>query len=269
MIARGFVDLHSHLIPGVDDGARDLPTAVAALRAMQEEGVVRAVVTPHFDAELTQRPELMEARLARLDAGWELLRAAAAREVPGIEVARGLEVMLDFPSFQPDDERLRMAGSSAVLIEFPRLQLPPGTPEVVHRLRMAGWRPIIAHPERYVRESDLGIVEEWRRLGACTMVNAGSLTGDGRPSSMAVARELFRAGMVDMIGSDFHARPERPLRLRAAAQRVEAAAGDDAVSILLRVNPLRALGGEEMLELPHFDPSPSLIGRTLRFLGRR
>jgi protein-tyrosine phosphatase len=266
MSAPGFVDLHSHLIPGVDDGARNLGAALEALRAMRDEGVVRAVTTPHFDAELSERPELMELRLAHIDAAWETLRAAAIREVPGIELARGLEVMLDIPSFQPDDPRLRLAGSSAVLIEFPRVQLPPGTSDALYRLRLAGWTPVIAHPERYVQVAEIELVEEWRRVGACTMVNAGSVVGDLRQGSVRVARELFRAGLVDMIGSDFHARRERPLHLLAAARRVEAVAGEDAVSLLFHVNPLRALAGEEMLDVQRFDPIPSLLGRVMRRL---
>jgi protein-tyrosine phosphatase len=263
------VDLHSHLIPGVDDGAPDLRAALAALRAMRAEGVVRAVTTPHFDAELTERPERMATRLARIDAGWQALSTAAAREVPQVTLERGMEVMLDIPHLRADDPRLRLAGGPALLVELPRLQLPPGTTAALSRLRQAGWLPILAHPERYVRPDALEMVEEWRRAGACTLVNAGSIIGSGRPDSARVARELFRQGLVDMVGSDFHARPERPLALRAAADRVVSEAGREVAALLFHTNPLRALRGEEMLEVRAFDPAPSLAGRLLRRLGAR
>src|SRR5690242_5303918 len=143
------IDFHNHVVPGVDDGAADLPQALAALAAFAAQGVDTVVATPHVSGAATLDPAALARTLARLDRGWEALRAAAAADFPALRLERGAEVMLDVPAPDLADPRLRLAGTPFVLVEFPFMAVPPHAGEALARLREAGWRPVLAHPERY------------------------------------------------------------------------------------------------------------------------
>lgn len=246
------VDLHSHLIPGVDDGARTLDEALAGVEALRAQGVRRLVVTPHLNARTTQELEALRERLERVDSAWELLHDAATERFPDVELDRGHEIMMDGEGIDAADPRLRMAGTRYVLVEFPRLHVPPFSLEALRRLRDAGWWPIVAHPERYlnIRVAGLRLIDEWRRAGARTMVNAGSLVGGFGTGPLAAARAMLRGGWIDLIASDYHARPFRPLLLDAAAERLREWGGEEHAELLLAVNPGRVMDGEAPLEVP-------------------
>ena len=245
------VDIHNHLIPGVDDGARRPEESLAALRAMRDQGVRRLIATPHLDAGVTVRPEAFADRMAAIDAGWAALQAVAA-EVPEVEVARGHEIMLDVPSASLEDARVRLAGGRCVLVEFPRLQVPAASADALYRIRMAGYLPLVAHPERYVNVGveRLDLVEEWRRVGARIIVNAGSVVGGFGAGARATVQAMLQEGWVDLIGSDYHARPGRPLVLVQAFEQLVKWGGEDQAVLLLSVNPGRVMDGEEPLALP-------------------
>src|SRR5690606_37062867 len=146
----------------------------AALKAMQDAGVVALAVTPHLRGSLTKEPKSLASRLGELDAGWERLSSLVAAEFPGLRVGRGIELMLDTPAPDLSDPRLRLDGGSFVLLEFPFMVVPPRSVHAISELRMRGWKPVIAHPERYAGvDRRLEIVGEWRRCGGILQVNVG------------------------------------------------------------------------------------------------
>lgn len=249
----GIVDFHSHLIPAVDDGAQDPAQALAALRAFAAQGATACITTPHFDGSLTKRPDALAARLAEFDAGWATLQAAV-QGIAGLPaLARGTEVMLDDPDPDLSDARLRLAGGPFVLCEFPAMRVPPNAEWAVQNLRARGWRPIIAHPERYRNHDDrLSALARCRAAGALLQVNAGSLLGQHGERALAIARGLLQEGWVDYLASDHHARGT-PATGRAVALLVERG-GEAQARRLTEENPARILAGEDPLPVPPLAP---------------
>ena len=246
--AGGFGDFHSHLIPGVDDGARDLDDAMEGVRRMVDAGVRRVVTTPHLDASISEDPDILSARLEEVRVAWEPLLARVTSEHPELDFRRGFEIMLNVPDANFSEEELRLGGTSFVLVEWPRSHLPPGTTEVLSRLRFAGMKPVVAHPERYVgMDRELELAAEWRRAGAYLQVNYGSLLGRYGGDARTTAFRLLRRGWVDYFSTYFHGRPSLSLYLEEAFERLEEMAGAEQIQMLARSNPARLLRDEEPL----------------------
>jgi protein-tyrosine phosphatase len=204
-----FVDLHNHLVPGVDDGSASVDESLGCLAALFEEGVRTLVSTPHLllprlttDAAVTR--ELDFHRRAFDD----LVAAAGDRgDLPALGL--GQEI------WAPDAATLAraagrgdigLAGSAALLVEF-GFDLQGEHTDVVRAARDAGRRIVIAHPERYrylEGTVPLDLMRRWRELGALLQVNAGSFTGHYRSGPEQLAWQMVAEGLVDLVGSDHH-----------------------------------------------------------------
>jgi len=242
-------DLHSHLVPGVDDGARSLEEALKAVERMVAAGIGRIVITPHVNANLTRDSSVLGTWLEKVDRPWTALAEQVWRRFPDVELLRGHEVMLDGPDPKFSDARLRIAGTSFVLIEWPRLQILPKTVQVIDRIAHAGYHPILAYPERYAGiKNDLGCAGAWRSAGAFLQVNHGSFIGRYGPDVRGVASELVDRGWVDFLSSDFHARAHLEIHLSDAEEFFRARDGLEQFRLLTVSNPGRVL--EDQLPLP-------------------
>ncbi|HEX9106596.1 MAG TPA: CpsB/CapC family capsule biosynthesis tyrosine phosphatase, partial [Longimicrobiales bacterium] len=184
-------------------------------------------------------------RLAELDAGCERLRRVAA-EFPELAVGRGCEVMLDVPEPSFGDERLRLCGGATVLVEFPFMMVPPQAARPLAAIVGQGFRPLLAHAERYAGVTAEG-VEEWRGAGAGIQVNGPSLLGKYGDGPRRLALELLERGLVDCLASDYHAR-SRPLVADYRAYLMEHGAEEQA-ALLMDVNPARAAAGERLIPI--------------------
>ena len=245
------VDIHNHLVPGVDDGARDLEAVLDSVQRFTRLSVRRIVTTPHIDGSLTLDPERLEDRLSAVSAAWERAAEAIGQSFPEVEFRRGHEVLLDVPEVDLTDPRMRMAGTSFVLVEWPRLQLPPGTVRVLRRIREAGYRPIVAHPERYAGMANaIDVVAQWRDSGAYLQVNYGSLVGRYGATAQAIADRLLRRGWADYLASDFHGHARLKVHMAEASEVIEGLGGEEALMYLSRTNPGRVLSDEEPLPVP-------------------
>ncbi|HEY5491096.1 MAG TPA: CpsB/CapC family capsule biosynthesis tyrosine phosphatase [Gemmatimonadaceae bacterium] len=240
-------DFHSHLVPGVDDGAADIAESRAAIAAMARDGVTTAIVTPHFDGSLTLVPEMAQDRLAQLDVGFARLTADAEVAASGVRVLRGVELMLDVPDPDVSDERLRLAGGRFVLVEYPGLQLPLVHADyAVRALRQNGWQPVVAHPERYRNvDESLEQLLPLRYAGAYFQVNAGSLIGLHGEGPARRAAALLARGWVEYGSSDFHGRGAPAVSAARAALTVRGGAAQ--AEALFCGNPARLLRGEPPL----------------------
>jgi protein-tyrosine phosphatase len=260
------IDFHNHLMPGVDDGAASPGETRAAMAAMYAQGVRCIITTPHFNASSSVNPDELAAYLERLEPAWRAAQAVA-KEFQGLRLERGVEAALDTPRPDFTDPRLRLAGTPFVLVEFPFFQVPPDVGSALFQLKLRGWRPIIAHPERYLNSaSDLSDVAEWRRLGAFVQVNAGSLLGRYGDRPHRLAWRLLSAGFVDYLSSDYHARGR--CAVADARASLERHGGTSQAGLLLQVNASRLLDGHDPHPVaPLRRPVP--LWRRLLGLGRR
>jgi protein-tyrosine phosphatase len=253
------IDLHTHLLPGVDDGARSSAQAVAVLARFAEDGVTRVACTPHLrasDVRVGEVPDLSAAH-ARLA---ESCRAAV-RAVP--VVLRGWEIMLDDPGVELAAAELGLGGGPAVLVELPRGEIPPGIERELTRLRASGVVPIVAHPERY---AGLTIVRarRWREAGAALQGDATTLCGSGTRG--AVARALLADGAYDILASDNHG----DARALAAARDFLTSHGAPDVAQLLTVeNPRCLLDGSATEPVPPLRVADDLAARLRAWFAAR
>jgi protein-tyrosine phosphatase len=247
------IDLHCHILPGVDDGATDLTESEAALGRMYEQGIRGIVVTPHIQASILLRPGEAEAASLLLDEAWKSLLELGRDRHPDLSLHRGAELMLDHPNPDLKQSWLRLAGTRFVLVEFLGMLIPPRATDVLAALVRSDFVPVIAHPERYRNAGDdcrdaLG----WREVGARLQVNCGSLLGGYGPEACRRAWRLLEAASVDYLASDYHARGGYPVgECRRALQEEGANAQFD---LLLCTNPARLLENLDPLDVPPTDP---------------
>jgi len=261
-----YADFHSHLVPGVDDGSRTVEETVDAVERMTQSGIRKIITTPHLDGSLTRDPERLEERLSSVSESFAEAADAVGREFPEVQFLRGHEVMLDTPDVDFSDPRVRLAGTQFVLLEWPRLQRPPGTTQVIRRIRAEGYLPIVAHPERYVG-IDLALAHQWRAAGAFLQVNYGSLSGRHGSDARALALRFLRRGLADYLASDFHARADRKLYKDEAASIIHGLGGGEAWVHLCLTNPSRVFQEELPLPVPPLPVQRGLLARLRQILN--
>ncbi len=260
------LDLHNHIIPGVDDGARSLDEAYAALVAMRDDGVTSVLCTPHFDASFTRQRDACTARLEQIDQGWDALVAMARERLPDLELRRGVELRLDTPNPDLDDPRLRLDGGSAVLVEFHGFFVPPGAADALRDLATSGFVPLLAHPERY-RAMTPALARSFHDAGAFLQVNAGSLSGRYGSAARDAAWQLLEQSLVSLVASDYHARGAT--YLPQARARLERHLGEEATRHLMEENPRRLVSGEMPLLVVGRGSARGLLGRLMEWLPGR
>lgn len=249
------VDIHSHLLPGVDDGSPSIAASVPVLERFAAQGVETLVLTPHLDASKAAGAPYAEhvALLGEL--------RAAAPAVPRLVL--GWEIMLDEPRVDLRAPHLALGGSRAVLVEFPRVQVPAQAAEELYRIRVGGLVPVLAHPERYWG-CTVEKVQEWRRAGAVIQMDTGGLLGSGEIAKLS--RALLEEGLVDLFASDNHGDSRS---LATARDWLTEVATPEHAALLTRENARRLLDDEPVIPVPPLPKQAGIFGRlrTL-FLGR-
>lgn len=225
------IDIHCHILPGVDDGARTVDISVAMAREFVADGVRTVFTTSHFcHAHRVDRQTVLS-KLAALQA--ELDR----RSIP-LRLLPGNEVRLESTRFFYDNleaEAFSFLGGirSFLLLEQPWDAYNPDTPEIVADLASQGTRVIVAHPERqFFFQEQPGLVEKLVEAGAWTQLNAGSLNGEYGQFVQKVALELIDRGLVHTIGSDSHNVQGRKPNLSHGYQIIERHAGQEALEAI-------------------------------------
>lgn len=233
------IDLHSHILPGLDDGARDLEESLRMADMAVRSGVTAMVATPHCAGDRTV--EIRES-LAYLRAGLHSSRIPL-RVYAGMEIFGGP----DTAAMLQRGELLTLAGSRYVLMEFEFESDGETQTQVLQSVVQAGFTPLVAHPERYryVRENPEWI-NLWKRMGCLFQVNRGSLLGRFGPGARHMAMELTGRGFATVVASDAHSASMRTPWMGDVWELLSRRFSPDAAVWLLRNNPGRILKNEQI-----------------------
>jgi protein-tyrosine phosphatase len=249
------IDLHSHILPGLDDGAADIEESLAIARSLVEDGVELVAATPHVRDDYPTTSQAMRAALAEV--------RAAVRESDGrIEVVGGAEIALDRLR-DLDWAELSAFGLGGnprlLLLEYPYHGRPLALAQECDRLRLAGITPVIAHPERNRAVMDAPHeLEPLVRAGAVIQLTAASVDGRLGRAAATCARRLLELELAHLLASDAHGPDVRRAGLSAAAEAVGGALGHWLTSSV----PAALLADEEL------PPRPAGLRRSTRRLGR-
>ena len=250
------IDLHTHLLPGVDDGSPSIAVSADVLRRFATEGVRIVVCTPHLDAS--------DAGSAPYERHVEILRELVEGASGAPSLRLGWEIMLDVPGADLTAPELRLGSAPAVLVEFPRTQVPASAAAELFRIRMSGVVPVVAHPERYWG-CTVEMVREWRRVGAAIQMDATMLLG--RTPMAKLARELLEDGLVDVFASDNHGDTRN---LAGPYQWLAEIGAGEQAEMLTRTNPALLLDGEPLLPVAPIPRGRGVMERLRELvLGRR
>lgn len=235
----GFVDVHCHLLPGIDDGSKNMEMTMKMIKIAYEEGIRHMITTPHY------HPRRGEADADVIDGIFGQTRSMIRAVYPDMEIYEGNEIYYrqDAKNMLKTGQLLTLAGSDYVLVEF---SLSSGEADemldAVRELQMAGYLPVIAHIERYDRVlGDLQSVEDLVEAGAYIQVNAGSVTGEAGGSTKRFAKKLIKENLVHFVGSDAHDVMRRPPLLKKCAASIAKKFGEDTAQQLFFRNPYRVI----------------------------
>lgn len=193
-------DLHSHLIPGIDDGAKTLEDSLQLIERLSKLGYRRIITTPHVMADLY--PNTPDDILS----GLEKVRAAAANKKIDIEIDAAAEYFMDehFAPLVEHDQLLTLPGNR-VLVEMSTLNSPPNLFNDLFRLQTKGYQPVLAHPERYVfLKEDFRQYTRLKDYGCEFQLNLLSITGYYGKPVRDIALKLLKNKMIDLLGTDMH-----------------------------------------------------------------
>lgn len=238
------IDLHAHILPGVDDGAKTMEQSLFMVKQGEKAGITKICATPHI---LQQVSFEFEEKIHR---SFELLKRKAAEVGSKIELLLGSEIHLcqDLNSLKKFDFFTLNDTGKYLLVELPWGQFPPYVDQTVFELQLEGRIPIIAHPERsIIAKRQLTDVENLVRKGALIQINAGSLLGSFGRKTKKLAQDLLKQNLVHFIASDAHDHFSSsieilPQALTCAAKII----GREKAEKLVTENPQQVIYGEKL-----------------------
>jgi protein-tyrosine phosphatase len=266
------VDIHHHLLPGLDDGSNSFETSVEMATLAVADGITHVVCSPHANSNYAFDPAVNAAKTE------ELRARLFDRKIP-LTLGSGCDFHLSFDNVsqaREDPARFSINGLGYLLVEVPDYGIPPALTETFYELQLAGLTPILTHPERnQTLQKDPDRLKDWLRGGVLIQVTADSLTGHKGKHAQRMAHDLLEKRWVHFLASDAHNTTSRPPRMRDAHNLVASQYGASYAHALCLTNPLAAFLGKqfEVAEEPRglFDEvkEPNWWQRVSAALSRR
>ena len=194
------VDMHSHLVPGIDDGCKTVEESIEIIRSLMELGYKKAVTTPHVMSEgypntsktILDGLEKVKTEIEKLNLDFEIEAAAE------YYVDDHFEQLLD-------DNDILSFGDRYLLIEFSYMNRPINYMDIIQKIIDRGYKPILAHPERYLFfHQEFEVYQGLKNMGVYLQLNLFSLAGVYSPGPMAIGRKLIDNNLIDFLGTDIH-----------------------------------------------------------------
>ena len=240
------IDIHSHILPGVDDGSQTMDSSLELLYIAAESGVTGIVATPHCNI-----PEEYDNYAgSEMDRLWTRFESEYRRSGINIRVYRGMEIFAtpDLPELLKEKRVWTLNDTRYFLTEFSFTEDPAYCRQVLDRCLREGYRPVIAHPERYLFvQDDPQIAFEWCISGCALQLNKGSLLGRFGRGPLVTARMLMEHGLTACVASDAHSPFQRSTHMGEVQKLLLEEYGESYMSLVLEENPRRILAGEELL----------------------
>jgi protein-tyrosine phosphatase len=237
----GYIDIHSHILPEVDDGASSIEETRQMLKLASKQGIRTIIATPHYScgeknqsvAQLQRAVEMVQDEAVQIDKDFKILL--------GNELYYNDAIISDLKS----GKALTLAKSRYILVEFSEKEEYKLLYKKLRQLILAGYAPILAHMERYtcIRKKE-ALVRELIELGVYTQMNSSSLLGGVFGSETFYNRKLFRKGFIHFIGSDCHDVRLRPPLLEDTARKLYSKTEKQLVDMVLFDNPSRILNNK-------------------------
>ena len=228
------IDIHTHLLFGVDDGAKDLEESVAMLEDAKKQGIEKCILTPHY------RHGMFSYNKEKVDQNFEILKKEA--EKIGIEIYIGCEFHVDSSIFDylPEERCYTLAKSSYVLTEYSYVTEYEYIYEKTRRLVSCGYTPVIAHAERYeCFQKKPKLCAEISDIGALIQVNADSVLGLIDKKIEKFCKKALSKGLVDIVASDSHGIKNRVNNMAKAKALIEKKYGTEYAQYLFEETPLK------------------------------
>ena len=261
------IDIHHHLIYGVDDGSKDLEMSIGMAEVAIAEGVTHIACSPH---SVDSYPYQRETNLERMA---EIQAAVAGR----LELLLACDFHLNADNIQDAIQhplKYSIDGKGYLLVEFPEAAIPPQLGASLNRLQAAGYTCIITHPERNpVIVKHPQMLADWIRMGCVVQVTASSLYGRFGNSAEAFANELLDRNWIHFLATDAHNLDWRPPHLKKGYEYVANRAGEETARRLCVENPRAAITGAKMPMQPEpigvWDSAPIKFAETVKSAPKR
>ncbi len=194
-------DVHSHFIPGIDDGARTMADTLEMLKGIEDMGYKKVITTPHVMSDFFRNTPTI------IKTGLEQVRVAAKAEGIHLEIDAAAEYYLDYDlENKLHEERLLTFGSDYLLFEVSYMNAPDNLDTFIFQLQTSGYKPVLAHPERYPFwfTKNLEQFEKLKNKGVLFQLNINALSGHYSPATKKVAEQMIDNGWYEFLGSDCH-----------------------------------------------------------------
>jgi protein-tyrosine phosphatase len=252
------VDLHCHILPGLDDGPSSMEEAVAMAETAISDGITHVVATPHasdkylFDFAMVRR----------------LRDELQAQMGDRLKIATGCDFHLNpenLSALRRDASPFCINQRDYLLLELNEISIPPAMDQTLHEIQLSGLRPIVTHPERNaILRTRPERLKHWVQRGCYAQVTGGALTGVFGPAAQKISAEWIREGLIHFVASDAHNTRARPAQLQPAYNVVVDQFGEEKARALFQDNPLAAFEGRELPHVPEVEEE-ARVRRRKRF----
>jgi protein-tyrosine phosphatase len=232
----GYIDIHSHILPQLDDGSQSIEQTVNMLNIAYAEGIRTIITTPHY------KEGLLTNLMQKQQEYWDQLKETLKTTMPDMTILIGSEIYYSHESVKLLRQKYipTMAGSKYVLIEFPSMVEYRYIKSALQELLFEGYRPILAHVERY-RNLSTDSISEFIDMGVYSQVNASSLSPKIGNTYLSIAKKLVKKNLVHFIATDSHNDGNRAPKLKKCIEYIVKKYGESYVNELLIDNPSKLL----------------------------